>query len=112
LRHRIFVGYVAVMVLGFLAPVSSNPLTDSTHADKLVHFGIFLVFALLLHLDRAPKVWWTLLISFAFAAAIELAQSALPYREGDGWDFVAGAAGATVGVILMLAIERRGRRAG
>ncbi len=111
MRHRIFVGYVALMVLVFLAPVPSTPLADSTHVDKLVHFGVFLGFALLLHVDRAPAVWWTLLISFAFAAAIELVQSALPYREGDAWDFVAGAAGATVGVILMLGIERRGRRA-
>jgi VanZ family protein len=109
LRHRIFIGYVALMVLVFLAPVPSTPLADSTHVDKLVHFGVFLGFALLLHLDRAPKVWWTLLTSFAFAAAVELVQSVLPYREGDVWDFVAGAVGATVGVILMLVIERARR---
>ena len=42
LRHRIFVGYVALMVLVFLAPVPSTPLADSTHVDKLVHFGVFL----------------------------------------------------------------------
>jgi len=109
-RHRIFVGYVALMVLAFLAPVPAAPL--AAHVDKLVHFGIFLGFALFLHADRAPKARWTLLISFAFAAAIELAQSVLPYREGDWWDFVAGAAGAAVGIILMLMIERRARAAG
>jgi VanZ family protein len=109
-RHRIFVGYVALMVLTFLAPVPATPL--AFHVDKLVHFGIFLGFALFLHADRAPEARWTLLFSFAFAAAIELAQSVLPYREGDWWDFVAGAAGATVGIILMLMIERRARAAG
>lgn len=103
-------GYVALMVLVFLAPVPSTPLEQASHVDKLVHFGIFLGFALFLHADRAPKVWWTLLASFAFAAAIELVQSVLPYREGDWWDFVAGAAGATAGCILMLMIERRARR--
>jgi VanZ family protein len=109
-RHRIFLGYVALMVLAFLAPVPSAPLAETSHVDKLVHFGIFLGFALFLHADRAPKAQWTLLISFAFAAAIELAQSVLPYREGDWWDFVAGAAGAVVGIIVMLMIERRAHR--
>ncbi|MGZ8398009.1 MAG: VanZ family protein [Gemmatimonadales bacterium] len=110
MRHRIFLGYVALMVLVFLAPAPSTPLAESSHVDKLVHFGIFLGFALFLYADRAPKVWSTLLTSFAFAAAFELAQSVLPYREGDWWDFVAGAAGATAGLIGMLMIERRARR--
>jgi VanZ family protein len=52
----------------------------------------------------------TLLTSFAFAAAIEVVQSVLPYRQGDRWDFVAGAAGAAVGIFIMLVIGRRGDR--
>lgn len=111
MRHKIFVGYVALMVLIFLAPVPSTLLADSNHLDKLVHFGIFLVFALLFHVDRAPGVWWGLLTAFAFAAAIELVQAVLPYRDGDGWDFVAGAAGATCGTLLMLWFGRGARRA-
>ena len=107
LRHRVFVGYVALMVLVFLAPVPATPLAESNHLDKLVHFGIFLGFALLLQVDRGPKVWWAILVSSAFAGAIELAQWVLPYREGDWWDFVAGAAGATFGTVLMLLIQRR-----
>ncbi len=70
LRHKIFVAYVAVMILIFLAPVPSTHLAESNHLDKLVHFGIFLVFALLFHVDRAPSVWWALLTAFTFAAAI------------------------------------------
>lgn len=110
LRHKIFVGYVALMVLLFLAPVPSTHLAESSHLDKLVHFGIFLVFALLFHVDRAPSVWWALLTAFTFAAAIELVQSLLPYRDGDRWDFLAGAAGATCGTVLMLWFARQARR--
>jgi VanZ family protein len=95
------------MVLVFLAPVPTISPVESNHVDKLVHFGLLLGFALLLYIDRAPRVGWTLLISFAFAAAIELVQWVLPYREGDWWDFVAGAAGASVGAVLMLLIEER-----
>lgn len=98
------------MVLVFLVPVPSTPLAESNHFDKLVHFGVFLGFALLFYVDRGPKVWWALLTSFSFAAAIELVQWVLPYRSSDLWDFVAGAAGATLGTSLMLLIDRRARR--
>ncbi len=98
------------MVLVFLLPVPRSPLTESNQFDKLVHFGIFLGFALLFYFDRRPRVGWTLLISVAFAAGIELVQWVLPYREGDRWDFVAGAAGAGLGVVLVLLIERQAGR--
>ena len=96
-----------MMVLGFLVPVPAIPLAELKHVDKLVHLGVFLGFALLLHIDRASGVGRTLLTSFAFAAAIELVQWVLPYREGDWWDFVAGAAGAGLGAVLVLLIERQ-----
>ena len=111
MRHKIFVGYVVLMVLVFLAPVPSTPLAESNHFDKLVHFGIFLGFALLFYVDRGPRVLWTLLASFSFAAAIELVQWVLPYRSGDWWDFLVGAAGAALGTLLMFLIEPRVRRA-
>ncbi|MDQ3224589.1 MAG: VanZ family protein [Gemmatimonadota bacterium] len=108
-RHTLFIGYVLAMVLVFLLPVPMTPLEEWRHVDKLVHFGVFLGFALLFYIDRASRTRWTLLTSFAFAAVIELVQSVLPYREGDWWDFVAGAAGASVGAVLLLLSERRSR---
>jgi VanZ family protein len=107
--HRIFTLYVLAMALAFLVPVPTTPLAESTHLDKLVHFGVFLGFALLFHLDRPLKVGWTFLISCAFAGAIELVQWFLPYRDADWWDFVAGAAGAGVGAVLVLMRASRDR---
>ena len=107
--HRIFTLYVLAMALAFLVPVPTTPLAESTHLDKLVHFGVFLGFALLFHLDRPLKVGWTFLISCAFAGAIELIQWFLPYRDADWWDFVAGAAGAGVGAVLLLLRASRNR---
>ena len=101
-----------MMVLVFLLPVPPSPLTESNQFDKVVHFGIFLGFALLFFFDRRLRVGWTLLISVAFAAGIELVQWVLPYREGDWLDFMAGAAGAGLGVVLVLLIERHGRVSG
>jgi len=106
-RHKVFVCYVAVMLLVFLLPVPTTPVAESRHVDKLAHFGIFLGFALLCHIDRQWKAWWTFLISVAFAGGIELVQSILPYREGDWLDLVAGAAGGALGVVLGLLIEQR-----
>jgi VanZ family protein len=108
-RHRIFSLYVLIMVLGFLVPVPTIPLAESKHLDKLVHFGGFLAFALLFHLDRPLRVMWTFLISCAFAGAIELVQWFLPYRDADWWDFVAGATGAGVGAMVVLLRAGRGR---
>jgi VanZ family protein len=112
MRHKIFVGYVVVMVLAFLVPVPTVPLAESNHVDKLVHFGVFLGFALLLHADRASKAVWTLLISCAFAGGIELVQWFLPYRDADWWDFFAGSAGAALGVLLVSLVESRQPRVG
>jgi VanZ family protein len=111
LRHKVFIGYVVVTALVFLLPVPSTPLAESEHVDKVVHFGIFLGFALLFYIDRHWKAWWTFLISVAFAGGIELVQWTLPYREGEWLDFVAGVAGAGLGAVLVFVIERQvGRR--
>ena len=99
-----------MMVLVFLLPIPPNPLTQSNQSDKVVHFGMFLGFALLFHFDRLPRIGWILLASFAFAAAIELVQWVLPYRDGDWLDFVAGAAGASMGGAIVFLIERQERR--
>ncbi len=105
-RHSLFVGYVVLMLAVFLAPVPVLAMSLPGESDKIVHFGIFLGFAFLLHLDRRPAFWVTLLLSLAFAGAIELAQSLLPYRSGDWLDFAAGAAGAVSGIALSLVSQR------
>jgi VanZ family protein len=110
MRHKIFVGYVVVMVLAFVAPVPATPLAEVNHIDKLVHFGIFLGFALLLYIDRASEAVWMLLISFTFAGGIELVQWFLPYRDADWWDFFAGAAGAGFGVLLVSVVKAKLQR--
>jgi VanZ family protein len=106
-RHKIFVLYVVAMLLAFLLPTPATPLAESQHVDKVVHFGIFLGFALLFYRDRHWSAWWTFLPSAAFAGAIELVQSTLPYRQGDWLDFLAGTAGAALGTALVLWQQRR-----
>lgn len=104
--HRLFVGYVILMLLAFLMPLPNTPVAEPQYADKLVHFGIFLGFALLHHADQRSNPWWTLLLAAAFAGGIELVQAILPYRDGDWLDFLAGTAGAAMGAILTRILPR------
>ena len=107
-RYKFFIGYVLVMLLVFLMPVPATPLEESRHFDKVVHFGIFLGFALLVHVAYLTSGGSTLLISIAFAAGIEVLQWALPYRRADWWDFWAGSAGAGAALVLILVRGRGG----
>ncbi len=108
-RHKAFVAYVVFMLLLFLLPVPVDPLEKTTHLDKVVHFSVFLGFALLFHLDRISGAAATLFGSVAFAAAIEVLQGLLPYRESDWWDLAAGTAGGGVGAVLVLWSARHRR---
>ena len=108
LRRALF-GYVLIMLMLFLVPVPSGPLETTTHLDKLVHFGIFLGFAVLFHLARNSGATQTLLTSVAFATAIELLQLLVPYRDGDWYDLAAGAAGGGIGTLLVLWSARHRR---
>jgi VanZ family protein len=109
--HRALLGYVLIMLVLFLLPVPGGPLEPTQHLDKVVHFGIFLGFAVLFHLARNSGTAQTLLVSVAFAAAIELLQLLVPYRDGDWYDLVAGAAGGSIGAALVLWNARHHRSA-
>ena len=110
-RHTAFVAYVLFMLVLFLLPVPAGPLEETTHIDKVVHFGVFLGFTVLFHLDRASGPAPALLASLALAAAIEVLQLLLPYRKGDWYDLAAGAAGASIGAALVFWIARHQRAA-
>jgi VanZ family protein len=105
-RHRLFVAYLIAMALVFLTPTPETGI-ESRYVDKAVHLGLFLGLALVYYYDRRSTPGWAFLMSTMFAASVELVQSLLPYREGDWWDFVAGAAGSVIGMALVLWSGRR-----
>jgi VanZ family protein len=109
--HKAFVAYVLMMMLLFLLPVPGGALPEKTHLDKVVHFSVFLVFAILFHCDQSAGARSALLVSVAFAAAIEVLQGLVPYRDADWYDLAAGAAGGTLGAALVFWHARKGEAA-
>lgn len=95
---------LAVLVLATL-PLQQMPLPD-TGWDKTNHLAAFLVLGLL-----GQRAWPGAPVAcclglLGYGAAIELLQSALPYRAAEWADLVADAAG----LMLALALSTLGRR--
>jgi VanZ family protein len=100
-RHRLFLAYVAVMVLIFLTPTPDLEM-DWRYVDKAVHFALFFGFALVFFFDRRASPGRTFLVSCIFAAGVELVQWVLPFRDVELADFLAGAAGAALVTMILL----------
>ncbi|MGO2010241.1 MAG: VanZ family protein [Pseudoalteromonas sp.] len=64
------------------------------HVDKVAHFGIFFILAVVM--DKAFKIplWLQILVLAGYGAAIEIMQDMLPYRRASFADFVADFIGA------------------
>ena len=72
------------------------------HIDKVAHFGIFFVLAMVM--DKAfklPLVVQILLLA-GYGAAIEFMQDMLPYRQASVGDFVADFIGAVSYFVIKL----------
>lgn len=82
-----------------------NPHLDIPHLDKVVHFGMFFIMAVLLcnELEYQTrfgirKIYMlTVFIAFLYGGAIELLQQHFFNRSGDVWDLAADVLGAVAG---------------
>ena len=103
--HALFLLYLLAMGLLFLLPVPHRLEAAARTYDTLVHFGVFMGFALLFRADRRATVFWTLLVAVAVAGCVELVQWVLPFRGAQWSDFAAGVAG-TVAALPLSALIR------
>jgi VanZ family protein len=64
------------------------------HVDKVAHFGIFFILAIIM--DKAFKLplYVQILLLAGYGAAIEIMQHTLPYRQASIADFIADFVGA------------------
>jgi VanZ family protein len=106
--------WTVIIILATTLPSSSIPkssLLQIPHFDKLVHFVLFFVLALLILSERNSlrqqgkltnrAIVFALSISIAYGLIIELLQYfLLPTRSGSLYDFMANVLGAIMAVVL------------
>ncbi|MDR1274250.1 MAG: VanZ family protein [Odoribacteraceae bacterium] len=98
-------------------PSSSFPSTRVAipHADKIVHFFMFLVMSVLLHGElrsraRLRRAWAcviTILACVAYGGLIEVLQDRYFQRGGEWLDLLADAVGAVIGTLTSVATRRK-----
>jgi VanZ family protein len=104
------IAWTALILIACLTPRELLPDEDRTglalglaHPDKLVHFSLFAVFAVLWCRVRQPRIRpvYVLVAGVLLAGLTELAQE-LPFihRDGDIWDALADSLGAVAGTVV------------
>ncbi len=112
-RHRrgIFAAYLIGLLVITLAPLPSRAFELASGLDKLVHFGLFAAFSVLLYWNmyssRRPRLITVVGLTAVVAALIEVFQTPLPFRSGDVWDLLWGVVGALVGFGVVHSITVR-----
>ncbi|MEP2025069.1 MAG: VanZ family protein [Reichenbachiella sp.] len=92
-----------------MSPSSGEPLFDIPirHLDKLVHFGLFFIHAMLLAL--ALEVKKEALKIFSFGVILTLAteglQTYVPGRQADVWDGMADVCGTSSGMLFVYLLQ-------
>lgn len=95
-----------------------DPHLNIPHLDKVVHFGMFFIMAVLLCNELEYQTRFSLRrvyvitvgISFLYGGMIELLQQHFFNRSGDVWDLVADVLGAIVGCWVYPRLKRIVRR--
>ena len=105
MTRRIYQIIFLVSIIGFTILFAKEIKGVSNlfpHVDKVAHFGIFFVLAMVM--DKAfklPLIVHILLLA-GYGAAIEFLQDMLPYRQASVADFVADFIGASSDFIIKL----------
>lgn len=104
--------WAAGLAFLMLLPSESFPESKLLSYDKLGHFGVFLIFTLLLsfaftrHMppsgSKIKRLTIALTISIVYGIALELLQQAVPGRMADIYDFIANTIGAVTGTIVFV----------
>lgn len=98
--QAVFLISIVVFTLLFAKEIKSGVTNLFPHVDKVAHFGIFFILAIIM--DKAFKfpLYTQVLLLAGYGAAIEIMQDALPYRQASLGDFIADFAGAATYFLL------------
>lgn len=111
-------GWSLAILFFTLSPEAPDavPLIDLPHFDKVGHFGLFFILAVLLYMALKPfspffRTIFFLSYCAVLGAATEYLQTRIPERSGDWLDFIADIAGSVVGFLIISYINFRYRGA-
>ncbi|TMP09319.1 hypothetical protein CWC11_03820 [Pseudoalteromonas sp. S3178] len=92
--QAIFLISIVAFTFLFAKEVKGGVVNLFPHVDKVAHFGIFFVLAIIM--DKAFKLplYAQIMLLAGYGASIEIMQDALPYRQASLGDFFADFAGA------------------
>lgn len=100
--------WLAIICYGLFIPASGlpkKPFLSIPHFDKLVHFGLFFVFCLLLFVPfkkiKLNHFFYAPAVSLFFAAALETVQHIVSSsRSSNFYDFLANSAGIATATVF------------
>lgn len=106
----IFLASIVAFTFLFAKEVKGGVANLFPHVDKVAHFGIFFILAIIM--DRAFKLplYTQILILAGYGAAIEIMQDSLPYRHASLGDFLADFAGAASYFLLKVILTYRQKK--
>ena len=105
--QAIFLISIVAFTFLFAKEVKGSVVNLFPHVDKVAHFGIFFILAIIM--DKAFKLplYAQILLLAGYGAAIEIMQDALPYRQASIADFIADFAGAASYFIIKAILTPR-----
>jgi VanZ family protein len=115
-RSRIAIAWTLLILVLCWTPRAHLPIRETgpslfskKHLDKVVHAGIFGLFALLWRRASGPGSLAVIAVSgVALAVITELVQeTAFVGRDADIWDGLADTLGVGLGLLLALGLERK-----
>lgn len=100
--------WLLIIFYGLFIPANSlpkKPFMMIPHFDKLVHFGLFFVFCLLLFVPfkkiKTNHLFWAPLVSFALSALLETVQHIVSSsRSSNLYDFLANSMGILAALLF------------
>lgn len=109
-RRSVLAVYLVALLIATLSPLPSTSYDVVRGMDKLVHVILFGGLSIVLYWTGFSSMRMMVGIGLVavsiFAGVIELLQGLLPYRSADRMDFLAGAVGALLGLVLALIFGR------
>ncbi|WP_407692710.1 VanZ family protein [Reichenbachiella carrageenanivorans] len=106
---KLALGWTGAILFATLSPTGGISLFEISipHFDKVVHFGLFFVYALWVGLAIKPqsRYIYGFCIGSSLAILTEWLQSYVPGRQADIYDGLADVAGTIVGLFVVILLH-------